>query len=68
MFARPYAASRFLVVVAVLFFSTSAVAQVPDPVVTAQAPIPAVGHHYIGLRSTTGSPERGKLSRCLCWR
>ena len=39
-----------------------ALAQVPDPVVTAQAPIPGSGHHYIGTGGESVNPVDGSLS------
>ena len=37
-------------------------AQVSDPVVSAQAPIPGSDHHYIGIGSETVNPADGSLS------
>lgn len=43
-------------------FGCNALAQLPDPTVTAQAPQPGVGHHYIGNGSETVNPADGSLS------
>lgn len=45
-----------------LALTLSAFAQVPDPVVAAQAPIPGAGHHYIGTGAETVNPADGSLS------
>ncbi len=37
-------------------------AQVSDPVVSAQAPIPGVGHHYIGIGAEIVNPADGSLT------
>ena len=37
-------------------------AQVIDPVVAAQAPVPGVGHHYIGMGAETVNPADGSLT------
>ena len=50
----------WLLITLIVAFSASA--QVPDPVVAAQAPIPGVGHHYIGVGGETVNPADGSLS------
>src|SRR6185437_2648396 len=37
-------------------------AQVPDPTIAAQAPVPGAGHHYIGTGGETVNPADGSLS------
>ena|SRR5438093_1495139 len=48
----------FLVVV----FSATTNAQLPDPMQSALAPVPGVGHHYIGMGAETVSPVDGSVS------
>ena len=46
-----------------LVFCTSIVSgQVPDPVTAASAPIPGVGHNYIGMGAETVNPADGSVS------
>jgi RHS repeat-associated protein len=54
----------FVLVPAVVLFAFSATtgAQVPNPVTAAQAPIPGVGHHYIGMGAETVNPADGTPS------
>jgi hypothetical protein len=40
----------------VLFFARNCGAQVVDPVTSAQAPVPGVGHDYIGMGTETVNP------------
>ncbi len=55
--------TRSLALVSIgLLKSYTAWCQVPDPVVTAQAPVPGVGHHYIGIGAETVNPADGSLS------
>ena len=42
--------------------SSPVMAQVPDPVVAAQAPVPGSGHNYIGLANETVNPADGSLT------
>ena len=48
--------------VVIFAFSATTRAQVPDPVTAAQAPIPGVGHHYIGMGAETVNPADGTPS------
>lgn len=48
--------------VSLLLAGSSAMAQVPDPVMAAQAPTPGSGHNYIGLATETVNPADGSLS------
>ena len=50
-----------LLAISVIFSRTTA-AQVPDPVVAAEAPRPGAGHHYIGNGAETVNPADGSLS------
>ena len=45
-----------------VIFSRAIAAQVPDPVVAAEAPRPGAGHHYIGVGAETVNPADGSLS------
>jgi len=51
-----------LALIAIVLFPALLTAQVPDPYVAAQAPIPGSGHHYIGDGAETVSPADGSLS------
>jgi len=54
---------QLVLVSAVAFLGTNPVmAQVPDPVVAAQAPTPGSGHNYIGLATETVNPADGSLT------
>jgi hypothetical protein len=46
----------------ILLFSKECIAQVVDPVTMAQAPVPGVGHHYIGMGTETVNPADGSVS------
>jgi hypothetical protein len=46
----------------ILLFSKSCIGQVVDPVTMAQAPVPGVGHHYIGMGTETVNPADGSVS------
>ena len=57
------ALSRLAILLAIpVIFSRAIAAQVPDPVVTAEAPRPGAGHHYIGIGAETVNPADGSLS------
>jgi hypothetical protein len=56
LFIRLLATSVFCII------ATVAHAQVPDPVIAAQTPIPGSGHHYIGIGAETVNPADGSLS------
>jgi YD repeat-containing protein len=43
-------------------FARDCDAQVVDPVTAAQAPVPGVGHHYIGMGSETVNPADGSVN------
>lgn len=51
-----------LIVAASFFLSRESNAQVIDPVVAAQAPVPGAGHHYIGMGAETVNPADGSLT------
>jgi len=46
----------------VLFCARNCGAQVVDPVTSAQAPVPGVGHHYIGMGTETVNPADGSVN------
>jgi hypothetical protein len=48
--------------VSLLLAGSSAKAQVPDPVMAAEAPTPGSGHNYIGLATETVNPADGSLA------
>jgi hypothetical protein len=48
--------------VSLVLAGSPVMAQVPDPVVAAQAPIPGSGHNYIGLATETVNPADGSLT------
>jgi RHS repeat-associated protein len=51
-----------LALAALHLFSKNSCAQVVDPVTTAQAPVPGVGHHYIGMGTETVNPADGSVN------
>lgn len=51
-----------LALVACNLFSKHSSAQVVDPVTSAQAPVPGVGHHYIGMGTETVNPADGSVN------
>jgi hypothetical protein len=50
------------ITVAIIWASSESVAQVPDPVMAAQAPVSGSGHNYIGLATETVNPADGSLT------
>jgi RHS repeat-associated protein len=46
----------------ILLAASVTCAQVSDPLVAAQAPIPGAGHHYIGIGAETVNPADGSLA------
>ena len=48
--------------VLILLFTQNCAAQVVDPVTSAQAPVPGVGHHYIGMGTETVNPADGSVN------
>lgn len=53
---------RFLCVFFILGSYGICCAQVVDPMTAAQAPVPGVGHHYIGMATETVNPSDGSIS------
>jgi len=51
-----------LVAALIIVFPGSVTAQVPDPTIAAMAPIPGVGHDYIGLATETVNPADGSFT------
>ena len=54
--------SLLLPLLSILFCMPSTNAQVPDPTIAARAPVPGVGHDYIGMGAETVNPADGSLS------
>src|ERR1039458_3522760 len=48
--------------VLILLFARNCGGQVVDPVTMAQAPVPGVGHHYIGMGTETVNPADGSVN------
>ncbi len=54
---------RLLVAISIPLFAPLALcAQLPDPITTAQAPVPGVGHHYVGIGAEIVNPADGSIS------
>jgi hypothetical protein len=51
-----------VILIVILPLSGKLYCQVSDPAVSAQAPIPGSGHHYIGIGGETVNPADGSLS------
>lgn len=52
----------FILSLAIVILPLPCLAQVPDPVTMASAPIPGAGHHYIGTGGETVNPADGSFS------
>src|SRR5438128_1864695 len=62
MHPRRSVVRTFAVFALILCTTKTLLAQIVDPVTAAQAPVPGVGHHYIGVGSETVNPADGSLT------
>ena len=62
MKGRQFSIRLFLLGFAIVSCAEVAIPQISDPVTAAQAPVPGVGHHYVGIGAETVNPVDGSVS------